>query len=269
VHHYTIEREEARDLAGVIGGANRRQLERLPGVSRRRVDDMPFAAVVLRRLLRATGARRVVFSANGLREGWFMRLVPPEAQAAPPLLAAGQEMAARFGRSPTLPPALLAWTAPLFENETPEAARLREAACWMSDCGSHDHPEYRTQQAYFRVLRQPAVSLDHHARAFLAFTLALRYDAAPDANFLDSARMLLDISNLRRAEILGAALRLAYTLSGGTQELLRGTSLRRESGRLTLTLREDSGVFAGESVTRRLEGLAQALGLEAATRVVS
>ncbi len=269
VHHYTIEREEARDLAGVIGGANRRQLERLPGVSRRRVDDMPFAAVVLRRLLRATGARRVVFSANGLREGWFMRLVPPEAQAAPPLLAAGQEMAARFGRSPTLPPALLAWTAPLFENESPEAARLREAACWMSDCGSHDHPEYRTQQAYFRVLRQPAVSLDHHARAFLAFTLALRYDAAPDANFLDSARMLLDISNCRRAEILGAALRLAYTLSGGTPELLGGTSLFRESGRLTLTLQDGSGVFAGESVTRRLEGLAQALGLEAATRVIS
>jgi exopolyphosphatase/guanosine-5'-triphosphate,3'-diphosphate pyrophosphatase len=53
VHHYTLEREEARDLAGVIGSANKRTLERLPGVSRRRVEDMPFAAVVLRRLLRA------------------------------------------------------------------------------------------------------------------------------------------------------------------------------------------------------------------------
>jgi hypothetical protein len=37
---------------------------------------------------------------------------------------------------------------------------------------------------------------------------------------------------------------------------------------LTLTLTEGSGVFAGESVTRRLDRLAQALGLEAATRVV-
>jgi exopolyphosphatase/guanosine-5'-triphosphate,3'-diphosphate pyrophosphatase len=269
VHHYTVDREEARDLAGVIGGANRRQLERLPGVSRRRVDDMPFAAVVLRRLLRATGARRVVFSANGLREGWFMRLVPPEARADPPLLAAGQEMAARYGRSPTLPPALHAWTAPLFDAESLEASRLREAACWMSDIGSHDHPEYRPQQAFFRVLRQPAVALDHHARAFLALTLAIRYDTEPDAGFLDTARMLLDFPNLRRAEILGTALRLAYTLSGGTPELLAGTSLFRDPGRLTLTLQEGSGVFAGESVTRRLERLAQALGLEAATRVVA
>jgi exopolyphosphatase / guanosine-5'-triphosphate,3'-diphosphate pyrophosphatase len=269
VHHYTLEREEARDLAGVIGGANRRALERMPGISRRRVDDMPFAAVVLRRLLRATGARRVVFSANGLREGWFMCLVPAEIRAEPPLLSAGQDMANRYGRSPTLPPALVEWTAPLFPGETAEAVRLREAACWLSDIGSHDHPEYRSLQAFFRVLRAPGVALDHHARAFLALTLALRYEAEPDMPFLDTARMLLDFASLRRAELLGTALRLAYTLSGGTAELLAGTRLLRGDGQLTLLLRTGSGVFAGESVTRRLERLAEAAGLEATTQVVA
>jgi exopolyphosphatase/guanosine-5'-triphosphate,3'-diphosphate pyrophosphatase len=269
VHHYTIDRDEARDLAGVIGAASRRALERLPGVSRRRVDDMPFAAVVLRRLLRATGARRVVFSANGLREGWFMQLVPAKIRTKPPLLAAAQEMAATYGRSPALPAALVAWTAPLFPDETPEQTRLREAACWLSDTGSHDHPEYRAQQVFFRVLRQPGVALDHHGRAFLALTLALRYDAEPDMSFLDSARMLLDMGGLRRAEVLGMALRLAYTLSGGTAELLAGTALDRGVGVLTLFLREGTGVFAGESVTRRLERLAQAVGLDAATRVTT
>jgi exopolyphosphatase/guanosine-5'-triphosphate,3'-diphosphate pyrophosphatase len=269
VHHYTIDRDEARDLAGVIGAANRRALERLPGMSRRRVDDMPFAAVVLRRLLRATGARRVVFSANGLREGWFMQLVPPEIRATPPLLASVQDLATEYGRSPRLPEALLAWTAPLFESESPEAQKLREAACWISDTGSHDHPEYRAQQAFFRVLRQPGVALDHHGRAFLALTMALRYDAEPETNFLDPARQLLDMSSLRRAEILGMALRLAYTLSGGTAELLSGTALIRAPNQLILMLKEGTGVFAGESVTRRLERLAQALGLDATTRVTT
>ena len=70
---------------------------------------------------------------------------------------------------------------------------MREAACWMSDIGSHDHPEYRAEQAFFRVLRQPGIALDHHARAFLALTLALRYEAEPDMQFLDVARMLLSI----------------------------------------------------------------------------
>jgi exopolyphosphatase/guanosine-5'-triphosphate,3'-diphosphate pyrophosphatase len=263
VHHYTLEREEARDLAGVIGSANRRTLERLPGVSRRRVDDMPFAAVVLRRLLRATGARRVVFSANGLREGWFMHRVAPDAQAEPGLLSAGRDVALRYGRSPGLPPLLQGWTAPLFPDEAPEAGRLREAACWMSDIGSLDHPEYRAEQAFYRVLRQPGMALDHHERAFLALTVALRYEAEPDALFLDTARMLLDFGSLRRAEILGVALRLAYTLSGGTPELLACTGLARENGQLVLKLEEGSGVFAGESVTRRLERLGEAVGLEA------
>jgi exopolyphosphatase / guanosine-5'-triphosphate,3'-diphosphate pyrophosphatase len=265
VHHYTIGREEARDLTAVIASAGRRALERLPGLSRRRIDDLPFAAVTLRRVLRATGVRRVVFSASGLREGWFMQRMPAEIGAQDPLLAAGREYAGRLGRDPALPPALVAWTDPLFPQETADARRLREATCWMSDIGSHDHPEFRAEQAFLRVLRQPGIGLDHHARAFLALAIAMRYEVEADAVFLRPARLLLDVSSTHRAETLGVALRLAYTLSAGTPDLLAGTGLRLSGGRLILRLEEGSGVFAGESVMRRLDRLAQAVGLDAAT----
>jgi exopolyphosphatase/guanosine-5'-triphosphate,3'-diphosphate pyrophosphatase len=265
VHHYTIGREEARDLTGVIAGAGRRALERLPGLSRRRIDDLPYAAVVLRRVLRATAARRVVFSASGLREGWFMQRMPDAIRHEDPLLAAGMELAGRLGRDPNLPPALVAWTDPLFPAEIGEARRLREVACWMSDIGSHDHPEFRAEQAFLRVLRQPGIGLDHHGRAFLAMAIAMRYEVDAEAGFLRPARLLLDVSSTHRAEVLGVALRLAYTLSAGTPDLLAGTALRLSGSRLVLRLEEDSGVFAGESVIRRLDRLAQALGLEAAT----
>jgi len=220
---------------------------------------------VLRRVLRATGVRRVVFSASGLREGWFMQRMPEAIRQQDPLLAAGQELAARLGRDPNLPPALLAWTDPLFPGETGEPRRLREAACWMSDIGSHDHPEFRAEQAFLRVLRQPGIGLDHHARAFLALVTAMRYEVDTDAGFLRPARLLLDVASAHRAEVLGVALRLAYTLSAGTPDLLAGTALRLSGSRLVLRLEEDSGVFAGESVVRRLDRLAQAMGLEAAT----
>jgi exopolyphosphatase/guanosine-5'-triphosphate,3'-diphosphate pyrophosphatase len=268
VHHYTISRDEARDLTSVIAGASRRVLERMPGVPRRRVEDLPFAAVALRRVLRATRARRVVFSANGLREGWYMERMPAETRARDPLLAAGEDFARLLGRDPALPPALIGWTAPLFPSETALLRRLREAACWMSDIGSHDHPEYRAEQAYLRILRQPGLGLDHLARAFLAMTLALRYEAEPDAPFLATARALLSLEDIRSATILGVALRLAYTLSAGTPDLLAGTSLKL--GRtLTLHLAQGGGVFAGESVTRRLDRLAAALELEAMTRLAA
>jgi exopolyphosphatase/guanosine-5'-triphosphate,3'-diphosphate pyrophosphatase len=76
---------------------------------------------------------------------------------------------------------------------------------------------------------------------------------------------LLDVASTHRAEVLGVALRLAYTLSAGTPDLLAGTALRLADHRLVLRLEEDSGVFAGESVLRRLDRLAQTLGLEAET----
>jgi exopolyphosphatase/guanosine-5'-triphosphate,3'-diphosphate pyrophosphatase len=268
VHHYTIGREEARDLTGVIAGAGRRALERLPGLSRRRIDDLPYAAVVLRRVLRATGVRRVVFSASGLREGWFMQRMPAAIRGEDPLLAAGRDFALRLGRDANLPPALQAWTDPLFPAEAGEARRLREAACWMSDIGSHDHPEFRAEQAFLRVLRQPGIGLDHNARAFLAMAIAMRYEVDDEAPFLRPARLLLDVASTHRAEVLGVALRLAYTLSAGTPDLLAGTALLLSGGRLILRLQEDSGVFAGESVVRRLDRLAQTLGLDAATEAV-
>ncbi len=265
VHHYTISRDEARDLAGVVSEGGRKLIERMPGVPRRRIEDLPYAAVILRRLLRATGAARVVFSANGLREGWFSRLLPAEIRAEDPLLAASRDLVRGMVRDANLPNALVAWTAPLFPDETPAQKRLREAACWLSDIGSHEHPEYRAEQAFMRVLRQAGMSLDHHARALLALVTAVRYEAPPEAGFLAPARALLDMQAARRAETLGTALRLAYTLSAGTPHLLSGTALELTPDRLVLSLAAANGVFAGEAVLRRLERLALMLGREAET----
>ncbi|MDE2319302.1 MAG: Ppx/GppA family phosphatase [Rhodospirillales bacterium] len=265
VHHYTINRDEARDLAGVVSEGGRKLIERMPGVPRRRIEDLPYAAIILRRLLRATGAARVVFSANGLREGWFSRLLPPEIRVEDPLLAASRDLVRGTVRDANLPQALIAWTAPLFPDETPAQKRLREAACWLSDIGSHEHPEYRAEQAFLRVLRQAGMSLDHHARAFLALATAVRYEAPPESGFLSPARALLDMQAAQRADTLGSALRLAYTLSAGTPHLLAGTGLNLTRNSLALSLAAANGVFAGDAVLRRLERLALMLGREAET----
>jgi exopolyphosphatase/guanosine-5'-triphosphate,3'-diphosphate pyrophosphatase len=267
VHHYTLPREEARDLTSVVTNLSKRTLERIQGLSRRRVDGLPFAAVVLRRLLRVTQARRVVFSANGMREGWFAGRLPAAIRAEDPLIAAGRELNARFGRGDALPPALAAWTAPLFPAETRQERRLREAACWVSDIGAHEHPDYKAEQAFLRMLRQPGIGLDHHARAFLALAVAMRHEAEPEQPWLGPARVLLDVATAQRAEITGAALRLAYTLSGGSAGLLGLTAVRRESERLVLRLSQGGGVFAGDSVWRRLERLAELLGAEPSTEI--
>ena len=254
VHYYTIGQDAARELTQLVAGTGR-----LAGTPRRRAEDLPYAAVVLRRLLRATGARRLVFSAYGIREGWFLQSVPDSVRVLDPLLAAARDGAERLSRDATLPPALIGWTAPLFPYETPDAARLRHAACWISDTGSHDHPEYRAELTFERTLYAPG-ALDHPTRAFLAITMATRYEAEPDAPYLATARALLEPAAIARAELLGVALRLAYTLSAGTPDLLSRTTLRVEPGRVVLRL-DGPGVFAGDGVLRRLDRLAALLGL--------
>jgi exopolyphosphatase/guanosine-5'-triphosphate,3'-diphosphate pyrophosphatase len=260
VHHYAIRREEARDLAGVVMTAPKKSLERMPSAPTKRVSDLPFAAVVMRRLLRASGAARVVFSANGLREGWYGRRLDAEERDRDPWLSAAVELGERLGRDPALPAALLRWTEALVEEDADP--QLRAAACWISDTGSRDHPEYRAEQSFLRILRLHGVGLDHHARAYLALTTALRYEAEADSPWLVPARTLLSAATIRRAEVMGAALRLAFTLCGGVPALLDATLLERRGRRLVLRLHQGAGVFAGESVLRRLESLALALGLD-------
>ncbi len=262
VHHYAIRREEARDLAGVVMTTPRKSLEKLPEAPTKRAGDLPFAAVAMRRLLRASGAARVVFSGNGLREGWYAGRLPAEVRAQDPLLAAAEELGRRLGRDPALPPALLAWSAPLAEEG--EDATLREAACWVADTGSRDHPDYRAEQSLLRLLRLHGVGLDHHARAFLGLTVALRYDADASVPGMAAARGLLSAATIRRCEVLGAAFRLAFTLCGGVPALLAETALERRGRHLVLRLHEGAGVFVGESVQRRLDALAAPLGLDAA-----
>jgi exopolyphosphatase/guanosine-5'-triphosphate,3'-diphosphate pyrophosphatase len=261
VHHYAIGAAEARDFAVKISEMTPKALERLPNLPRRRAADLPYAAIVLRRLLRASGVARVVFSANGLREGWYLRHVPSEIRAEEPLLAAAHELGAAFGRDARLPPALARWTQPLFADDTPPERLLREAACWVSDIGSRDHPEYRAENAFLRLLRLPGVSVDHYTRAFLALTVALRYEADLRAPFLAPAHALLPPQAVRRAEQLGLALRLAYTFSAGTPELLAATAIALEPPRLVLRIDQAGGAFAGEAVLRQLARLAESRGL--------
>ncbi len=269
VHHYELSADEAREMTGWITGSSRRTLERMPGAPRKRLEDLPYAAIVLRRLLRRMGPDRVRFCVDGVREGWFMRHVAPEVMGQDPLEAASREMAEQFGRNTALPPALVAWTDALFGQagrgvlggEAPAQRRLRVSACWMSDSGALDHPEYRAEQTFLRVLRQPGVAFDHPTRAFLALTLAMRYETELDQPFLQPARRLLEIPAFRRAEVLGLALRLAYSLCAGVPDLLAGTSLAVQDGRLVLRLAGERGTINGESVGRRLDRLAQAVGL--------
>ena len=257
IHHYSIPALEAREFAALMGRQGRSSLEKMAG-SRRRLDTLPFAALVFERLLRIAQPSTVVFSAYGLREGLLYSLLPPEVQREDPLLASAGDWARRFARMGDSS-LLMAWTAGLFAGEDDNAIRLRHAACLLSDVGWSDHPDYRAEHAYLRILRYPFPALDHDERAFLALAIHARYAGTIEAPVTAGGRLLVSEGQGLKALVLGLALRLAHTLSGGATALLERTSLKVSGERLVLTLPEDGSVPSGEAVQRRVDSLAKAL----------
>lgn len=258
IHQYSVPVAEMRDFATLISRQSRSSLERMQG-SKKRIDTMACAALVMERLLRAAQPSRVVFSAFGLREGHLFSLLSPEEQRQDPLLASTADWARRFSRigDPSL---LFAWTGGLFAGEDDQGVRLRHAACLLSDVAWAEHPDYRAEHALLRILRFPFPGVDHVERAFLSLTLYARYTGGIDGAVTELSRSLLTDAQRQRALALGLAQRLAHTLTGGATALLPRTELRLTEDSLQLLLPADGSLPAGETVPRRLESLAKVLG---------
>jgi len=264
IHEYTLLRRPAESFLDVIAGQSRRSLERVTGISRRRLEVVPLAALILGRLLAAGRPERIVFSAFGLREGYAYGLLPSEPQGEK-LIAAAIGIAASQSRGRSDGDRLQRWTAPVFPDLDANARRLHCAACWLSDFSWAEHPDYRAAHAFTRSLTMPVPQIDHHERVFIASVLHARYGGAADDPLKATMRPLLDDDRATEARQLGLALRLAYTLCGGALELLDETRLVRRADSLDLELPRDGSLFIGEAVTRRLEALGRTLGLASRT----
>src|SRR5215218_5743399 len=262
IHHYEIAAEEARAVARLIAVQSAKSLEKMPGVSRRRVDTLPLACLALDRLLAALKPRNVVFSAFGLREGFYYSRLSDAERARHPLIAFAEEQGADWRRFDLAPSEIFDWLSPVFAGETEADYILRTAACHLSDISWNDHPDYRAEQAYVRVLHLPAPGMSHRDRAVLAMPMAYRYKSDPKAAMLDTALHLTDGKSRTYARRLGACLRLAYNLSGGAPGLLPQIQLRRTERQLRLLVPPSAKGSLGDVTARRLESAAEAFDLE-------
>ena len=75
-------------------------------------------------------------------------------------------------------------------------------------------------------------------------------------------RELVSTRLLDRARVLGAALRLAYVVSGAMPGVLPATPLAIQRHRLALRLPDEFAALAGERVLNRLRSLARLIGRE-------
>lgn len=261
IHNYALDARQTADLAGILARLGRKSLQRLKGASKRRLETLPYGALVLERLLRRMQPHSVVFSAYGVREGVVFDGLTPREREGDPLLLACADPIQHGGRFTADGEVIFDWMAPLFEGRAEAVSpRLRLAASWLADTAGLDHPDYRGEHAFFKALRLPVVGIDHPGRAFLALALLARYEGNMDAPFAGAAKALVSSDQMREALITGLALRVAMAVAVGATDLLTRTRLVTGADSLVLLVPNDPG-FGGEVMRRRLQALGEALGL--------
>jgi len=264
VHEYEMDRSEALTAARVISRLSPSSLERIPGVSKKRLETLPHAAAVLEVLIEQLGVRRILTSAYGLREGMLYEAMGAEVQKRDPLIAGCAALGGRLATDEGLGAGLEAWLKPVFAA-LPSIFGERDsvliaAACRLADLGATLHPDHRATLVFEQVLRAPIAGQTHAERAFLAVAAFHRHtsdDALPEA--VTIARILPE-SHRRRARALGAAIRLGCDLSGRSAALLGRSRIWLEGGKLQLTTEPKwADMLLGEQTRRRAQALAKAL----------
>ena len=266
VHQYEMTGSEALEASRFIAQQSRSSLERIEGMSRRRLDTIPYAAVVLEGLIERLKIERIAVSAYGVREGLLFEAMSPSLRAQDPLIAGALALGARSGLGDDLGPALEGWLKPLFATLPPlfdgRDAVLVAAACRMADLGARLHPDHRADLVFEQVLRAPIAGLSHPERAFLAVALFSRHTAASTTPERNAIARILTPERVMRARALGAAMRLGCDLSGRSPTLLGHSQLAVDHDIVLLTA--DKGwadMLLGEQTAKRASTLADALDL--------
>ncbi|MEO8811522.1 MAG: Ppx/GppA phosphatase family protein [Caulobacteraceae bacterium] len=273
VHQYEIERREALEAARFIAQQSRASLERMEGISRRRVEALPHAAVILETLIEGLNVQSVVLSAFGLREGLVFEDMAPDVRALDPLIEGCAALGGRAAMAEALGAALETWMAAAFARLPAvfgeRDATLLAAACRLAEMGAQLHPDHRPELMFAAVLRAPIAGMNHPERVFIACAIFARHSGSTAAPSPALIERLLSPERRARARALGTAIRLGCDMSGRSPGLLAHARLEIRPNAVILEADEGwAATLLGEQTAKRAGALAGQLGRELRIRAL-
>jgi len=267
MHGYRIDAGEALDFVRLVRRVKPVSLDSIDAVSSARRDLLPYGALVLEHVLRKAKPNQLMFSALGVREGLLFTLLDAQTRTADPLLAACHELSYLRSRSPTFARELCDWTDKFFEStgldETDEERRLRHAACLLADVGWRSHPDYRGDHSVNLIAYGTFTGVEHPGRVYIALAVYYRHEGMSDEKLDPRMRELASARMIDRARILGAALRVAYLISGSMPGVINKADMKVEHGTVVLNLPGELADLRGSRVLSRVKQLAKLIGRRA------
>ncbi len=266
IQQFELPAREAMSVARLIGAQSMSSLERVPGVTKRRLENISYAALVLQGLIEVFKYDTLCFSAFGLREGLLFDSLDVALKDDDPLIAGCAALGNRLGINEDLGPALSQWALDFYASaeglEDKPADKLIRAAAKLSDIGARLHPDHRADLACDQVLRAPIPGQNHEERVFLACALFTRYSGDSYNREPVLISRVLGEEKLELATQLGLLLRLGCDLSAKSAKLLGLARVRKLDGNLTLSAQAGwEDLLLGEQTRRRARALSQRLNL--------
>lgn len=264
---YRLSSEDTQTLAHWAYTDGLEALLDWPGMRRARAETLPYAGLMLERLLKRFRPKSVVISMAGLREGLVWDNLPEAVKSRDALIDGCRDVARGFVQAEHFGRPLYKFLTPLLPYfacgfDEGNDARLLEAACHLAGLGKNLHPDYRAELVFEDVLYAPISGLTHSERTFLSLSLFRTYTAKrkpPVAGLVDK---LLTESQRHTAACIGEAIRLAIVLTGRTPSLLNDFSIKIEADVLSVSASHDLASMLTGQVKYRAAKLAKLLGLE-------
>ena len=263
---YPLKAAAAQDLAHWAWTDGREALLNWPGMRKARAETLPYAGLMLERLINRFSPKMIVVSMAGLREGLVWNTLSDTIKSRDALIDGCRDFARGFVQAEHFGPPLYQFLSPLLPNfesgfTSLEEARLLQAACHLAGLGKNLHPDYRAELVFENVLYAPVAGLTHRQRAFLSLSLFRTYTAKrmPPAETVITT--LLDDAQRHAAACIGEAIRLGIVITGRTPNLLSDFELEVSGAELHLRCAVHRQAMMTEQVEYRHEKLAKLLGL--------
>ncbi len=263
---YSLSANAAEELAHWAWTAGIQDVLNWPGMRRARAETLPYAGLMLERLLRRFSPKSVVVSMAGLREGLVWNTLPQTIKSRDALIDGCRDFARGFVQAEHFGPPLYQFLSPLLPSLPcgfghHDDARLIQAACHLAGLGKNLHPDYRAELIFEDVLYAPVAGLSHGERAFLSLALFRSYTAKRKPPVTGLVDELLIEAQRHTAACIGEAIRLGIVATGRTPSLLSEFGLEIKGAELHLLCQAGRTEMVTDQVRYRLAKLAKLLGL--------
>lgn len=266
MHGYLIDSDDALKFLKQIEKGHEKIIEMVEDISPERRPLLAYGALVLQELIKRGKPKNIIVSATGVREGVVFDCLDQKVQVVDPLLEAVKRINTRRARCPEHSYELVHWMNQ-FLNSTkmfhfPNQERMILAACLLSDISWRAHPDYRAEHMLAQVGCAHFLGVDHPSRAYLALTSYCRYAGVNSINNApEGLRKVAGEKFVFFSRVSSALMRIGYSISVATENVLPNTPLQVSDKEIVLTLPYELEQLANGRLVNRLKQLGKLLDL--------